>query len=113
MKSRCTKEPSYLERGIGIAPPWRSYGNFLKDMGERPRDHSLDRIDNAGDYCPENCRWATPEQQNNNRRGVRLIEVNGETLSASQWSRRLGINRKMVTRERVVEEMMKIGIPRH
>ena len=65
----------YGGRGISVSSSWRlDFLNFLADMGPRPsKDHSLDRIDNEGDYCKENCRWTTAFIQNNNRRS-RLLK---------------------------------------
>lgn len=74
MVQRCTnpnnsRYSSYGGRGITVCDRWRTFENFLEDMGRRPSpDHSIDRIDNDGSYEPGNVRWATKSQQQINRR---------------------------------------------
>lgn len=73
MKQRCNNSnrkdfQNYGGRGITYDPHWEVYANFRKDMGSRPEGHSLDRIDNSKGYFKDNCRWATAEEQNRNRR---------------------------------------------
>lgn len=103
MRQRCTTEThkqyhNYGGRGIKVCDRWMdSYENFLSDMGIRPtKKHSLDRIDNNGDYTPDNCRWATSEQQLNNRRVSRFIELDGIKLTVAQWSRKLNITESKI-----------------
>lgn len=61
-------------------------------MGERPIGKCLDRINNDGNYCPENCRWASQTTQNNNRGNNVKIIYNGEEKTLSMWARYLGIS---------------------
>lgn len=68
MIQRCTnpkrdRYPVYGGRGITVCVRWRTFENFLEDMGERPVGRTLDRINNDGNYEPGNCRWATAEEQ--------------------------------------------------
>jgi len=98
MVARC-KNPnhpafdSYGERGIQACDRWLKFENFYADMGEKPDNHSLDRIDNNGSYCPENCKWSTVKEQNNNKRSNRLLTADGMTLNLAQWEVKQGLTK--------------------
>lgn len=83
----------YRGSGIYVCERWELFENFLSDMGLKPTPaHTIDRIDNTKGYSPENCRWATTNEQNRNRRTTLLIEHDGTTLCASDWAVRLGMS---------------------
>ena len=95
MKARCFDKkdkdyPRWGGRGITVCDEWRnSFVEFYKDMGERPKSHSIDRINNDGNYEPGNCRWAIQKTQSNNTRKNYYIEYMGRTQTAKQWAEEL------------------------
>lgn len=98
MKSRCSNanvkcSAHYLGRGVTVCADWeQSFDSFLSHVGYRPSDkHSLDRIDNNGNYEPGNVRWATQREQLLNRRGTRTLEINGEQVALSECARAAGL----------------------
>ncbi len=102
MIDRCSKSPlskpththkNYVDRGIKVCERWlNSFEDFYNDLGPRPsKNHSLDRINNDGNYEPNNCRWATNKEQCNNRRSNRFIDINGEVKTLKQWSEKYNI----------------------
>lgn len=104
MKTRCLNPNAanyadYGGRGITICAKWvNSFEAFLADMGMRPTPaHTLDRIDVAGNYEPSNCRWASPQEQGDNKRNTKRLTVGGETLSMSQWVARTGLRRDTIS----------------
>lgn len=102
MKSRCHNPTSpdyylYGARGIKVCDRWlESYENFYNDMGEKPDGLSLDRINNNGNYEPENCRWATATEQANNKRNNYLLTIDGKTQTLSQWAKEKDIHHNVL-----------------
>lgn len=69
---------NYGGRGIKLCDRWQDFSTFLADMGECPKDYTIDRIDYDGNYEPGNCRWATWEEQAWNKRNNVRLEYNGK-----------------------------------
>ena len=98
MKGRCENpnRPNYKNyggRGIKVCEEWHEASNFIRwalNNGYK-RGLQLHRIDNDGDYCPENCRFVTPKENSRNRRNTKLLTVNGETKPVAEWCERLGL----------------------
>ena len=101
----CREYPNYGGRGIKMCAGWRScFKSFYEDMGERPSPkHQIDRKENNGHYScghceeclangwPANCRWATSNEQNRNRRDNRMLTFEGETMCLADWAKRKGM----------------------
>lgn len=101
IKVRCLNEqdahyPNYGGRGITVCPEWVDSFEAFRDWalanGYRD-DLTIERKDNDGPYSPDNCRWATPKEQHNNKRSNRLITFNGETHTVTEWAAITGIDR--------------------
>ncbi len=98
MLSRCSNRNDayyrdYGGRGICVCDRWtESFRNFVNDMGPRPSArHSIDRIDNDGDYESVNCRWATKKEQSRNTRRNRLLSYDGKTQCLAAWAEEIGL----------------------
>jgi hypothetical protein len=107
MKSRCLnpRNPAFKDyggRGITVHESWAdNFETFLRDMGPKPPDTSIDRINNNLGYQPGNCRWGTVFQQSNNRRNNVPIEYGGKTQNVSAWAAHFGITLNTFRRWRV------------
>lgn len=103
MLSRCTlkKHPEYKHyggRGITVCKEWCTFEGFYADMGDPADGMTLDRINNDCGYYPENCRWATKTQQNENRRVTKWIEFDGVRKTQSAWAKQLGVCKSTIAR---------------
>jgi hypothetical protein len=117
MKSRCnnpkdTNYRTYGGRGIKVCEEWNLFANFIRDMGERPEGTTIDRIDVNKGYYKENCRWATPSEQQLNRRCSMSVVYKGEHIPLVLLCKRLGLRYRTIwaridsgwTVERAIEE---------
>lgn len=101
----------YGGRGIKVCQRWlgqSGFENFLYDMGEPLAGMSIDRIDNNGDYCPENCRWIPLADQAKNRRHNWRIIINGERFTAIEAAKRLGCHKTSLAKK-----LRALGLPKH
>lgn len=102
MKQRCLNPnapdyPNYGGRGIGVCSRWKdSYTNFYNDVGERPEGKSLDRIDNSKGYEPNNCKWSTATEQQENRRTNPRVVYNGHEITVVSLAKEIGIPAKIL-----------------
>ena len=65
---KCNSFEHYGGRGISVCDEWKTFSNFLRDLGVRPEGKTLDRIDVNGNYAPGNCKWSSPKEQAQNKR---------------------------------------------
>lgn len=96
MRDRCLNPnsdnfPNYGGRGIQIDPRWDDFTVFLADMGPRPPNKSIERLDTSANYGPDNCVWATRREQSRNTRRTIRITLNGMTMCLKDWCAELGI----------------------
>ena len=123
MKARCGNVDSrdyyrYGGRGISYDPKWEDFVNFLSDMGHKPKGKSLDRIDNNGNYCKENCRWATNKEQSNNRRNDVYVTYNNARIKLNVLSESINMKYstlygRIFTKKMSVEDAVNIPICPH
>lgn len=100
MKQRCSNPHAisykyYGAKGVSVCDEWQSFTGFCKWALENgyKEDLTIDRIDSGGNYDPQNCRWATIKEQQNNTSYNRMLTFGGKTLNVTQWSELTGISR--------------------
>ena len=103
MKSRCECKTNdayglYGARGIFVCEEWHDFEKFKNWANQNGYSDNLtiDRIDSNGNYCPENCRWATAKEQGNNTRSCRKITYNGKTKTMRGWEEEMGLSKGII-----------------
>lgn len=103
MIKRCTyaKNPHYkkyyIDKGIAVCDRWMNFDNFIADMGARPSlKHSIDSADGGMGYSPDNCRWATAQEQMDNRKDVPKLTFHEQTRTIRGWARELGVSDTLI-----------------
>ena len=97
MRRRCENVgnkhyPMYGGAGITVCKRWRTFSNFLADMGVRSKGYVLDRIKNWRGYTPSNCRWATTKESTLNRRSTKFVRIGALRLCVNDWCTRIGVH---------------------
>lgn len=103
MKQRCLNKNnprwySYGGRGIKVCKRWMDFTKFYADMGNPPDNMTLDRINNNGNYTPDNCKWSDAIEQQNNMRTNHFVTYKNKTKTVSQWAIYLGINKSTLSK---------------
>ncbi len=101
MIQRCTNSnhprwEDYGGRGITVCEEWMKFANFLEDMGERPNGKSIERVKNSLGYFKENCKWATPREQNRNSRHNCYVIYQGKRWLFVELCEKHNMPRKVV-----------------
>lgn len=97
MRERCRRKhhrqyKDYGGRGIKVCARWKKFENFLADMGHPPKGYWIERVNKNGNYCPSNCKWASPKEQNRNRRDNRFIVIGGRKVFFFEIPSKYGIS---------------------
>lgn len=114
MLSRC-RNPNHRQfknyggRGITVCDRWSLFENFEADMGVRPEGGMLDRRENDGPYSPENCRWATRQEQNSNRRNCIYVPHGTEKVTLKEYCRREALPYRAIVK-RIQDRNWPIGL---
>ena len=96
IKSRCSNSKfknykNYGGRGIKVCKRWENFENFFEDMGERPKEMFLDRINTNKNYCKSNCRWVTLKVKSNNKSNNKFLTFKNKKQTVSQWADEVGL----------------------
>jgi hypothetical protein len=97
MKRRCYQphRPDFARyggRGITVCSEWMEFANFYSDMGPRPKGYTLDRSDNDGPYCKDNCHWIPRRAQERNKSTNHVVEIDGRKMTLVEAAERYGLN---------------------
>jgi len=104
MNRRCSNKDDkrysdYGGRGISVCTEWKDFNVFMSDMGKKPFvGAQIDRIDNSGGYCKENCRWVSRSENQRNRRANKIITYNGESKPVIEFAERFGIDKSTLSK---------------